>query len=137
VRSIIDELRADGVAVFLNSHLLGEVEATCDRVAFIKRGRIVAEHVLGTPTAALEVELRVSADAAARTAVVDGLSRFGTDIQLARPGLIALRAHDEAAIPAIVRWLVQQGVDIHAVHPRRRSLEDVFLDVMGEDERPG
>ena len=39
VRGIIDELRADGVAVFLNSHLLGEVELTCDRVAFVKRGR--------------------------------------------------------------------------------------------------
>jgi hypothetical protein len=32
---------------------------------------------------------------------------------------------------------VQQGVHIHAVQPRRQSLEDVFLDVMGDDERPG
>ena len=46
VRSIIDDLRADGVTVFLNSHLLGEVEATCDRVAFVKRGRIVEERRL-------------------------------------------------------------------------------------------
>ena len=49
VRSIIDELRASGVTVFLNSHLLGEVEATCDRVAFVKRGRVVAERSLSTP----------------------------------------------------------------------------------------
>jgi hypothetical protein len=39
--------------------------------------------------------------------------------------------------PAIVSWLVQQGVEIHAVQPRHKSLEDVFLEVMGEDERPG
>ena len=49
VRSIIDELRADDVTVFLNSHLLGEVEATCDRVAFVKRGRVVAERSLSEP----------------------------------------------------------------------------------------
>ena len=42
-----------------------------------------------------------------------------------------------ALVPAIVSWLVQQGVQIHAVQPRRKSLEDVFLDVMGDDERPG
>ena len=40
-------------------------------------------------------------------------------------------------IPHIVSWLVQQGVQIHAVQPRRTSLEEVFLDVIGEDERPG
>ena len=39
VRDVIRELRARGTTVFLNSHLLGEVEATCDRVAFVKRGR--------------------------------------------------------------------------------------------------
>ena len=49
MRDIIDELRADQVTVFLNSHLLGEVEATCDRVAFVKRGRIVAERRLSGP----------------------------------------------------------------------------------------
>jgi ABC-2 type transport system ATP-binding protein len=43
VRDIIHELKAAGTTVFLNSHLLGEVEATCDRVAFVKAGRIVHE----------------------------------------------------------------------------------------------
>jgi ABC-2 type transport system ATP-binding protein len=134
VRSIIDELRADQVTVFLNSHLLGEVEATCDRVAFVKRGRVVAERCLSTPTEALDLELRVAVVGAA---ILEGLSRFGTNIVQPRPDLIALRTESEAVIPAIVCWLVQQGVQIHAVQPRRKSLEDVFLEVMGEDERPG
>ncbi|HET7617577.1 MAG TPA: ABC transporter ATP-binding protein [Vicinamibacterales bacterium] len=134
VRSIMDELRADGVAVFLNSHLLGEVEATCDRVAFVKRGRIVDERTLAAPNETLDVELRVACET---PAIVDGLSRFGTNIEQPRPGTIVMRAPDEAAVPAIVGWLVQQGVAIHAVKPRRKSLEDVFLEVMGGDERPG
>jgi hypothetical protein len=65
------------------------------------------------------------------------LSRFGTNIVQPRPDLIALRTKSDAVIPAIVCWLVQQGVQIHAVQPHRKSLEDVFLDVMGDDERPG
>ncbi len=141
VRDIIAELRADGVTVFLNSHLLGEVEATCDRVVFVKRGRIVEERRLSAPTEALDLELRVGlpaeASAKAGLAIVDGLSRFGTHIVQPRPDVIALRAESDAMVPAIVSWLVQQGVQIHAVQPRRKSLEDVFLDVMGDDERPG
>jgi ABC-2 type transport system ATP-binding protein len=136
VRSIIDELRADSVTVFLNSHLLGEVEATCDRVAFLKRGRVVDERRLSAPTEVIDVELRIGV-AKAGTAILEGLSRFGTNIVQPRPDLIAVRTESEAAIPAIVSWLVQQGVQIHAVQPRRKSLEDVFLDVMGDDERPG
>ena len=134
VRDIIAELRADGVTVFLNSHLLGEVEATCDRVVFVKRGRVVEERRLSAPTEVLDLELRVGLVTAA---ILDGLSRFGTNIVQPRPDLIALRTESEAVVPAIVSWLVQQGVQIHAVQPRRKSLEDVFLDVMGDDERPG
>jgi ABC-2 type transport system ATP-binding protein len=137
VRDIIAELRADGVTVFLNSHLLGEVEATCDRVVFLKRGRVVEERRLSAPTEALDVELRVGLPAEAGDAIVEGLSRFGTNIVQPRPDVIALRTESEAVVPVIVSWLVQQGVQIHAVEPRRKSLEDVFLDVMGDDERPG
>ena len=134
VRDIIAELRADGVTVFLNSHLLGEVEATCDRVVFVKRGRVIEERRLSAPTEVLDLELRVGQVTAA---ILDGLSRFGTNIVQPRPDVITLRTASEAGVPAIVSWLVQQGVQIHAVQPRRKSLEDVFLDVMGDDERPG
>ncbi len=135
VRSIIDELRADKATVFLNSHLLGEVEATCDRVVFVKRGRVVEERRLSAPAEVLDVELRVRAPVDGN--VLEGLSRFATNIVQPRPGAITLRAANEAAIPAIVSWLVHQGVQIHAVQPHRRSLEDVFLDVIGDDEGPG
>jgi ABC-2 type transport system ATP-binding protein len=139
VRSIIDELRTDGVTVFLNSHLLGEVEATCDRVAFVKRGRVVEERRLSAPAEVVDLELRVCLppDASGEGGILEGLPRFGTHIVQPRPGLIALRTDSEATIPAVVAWLVHRGVQIHAVQPRRKSLEDVFLDVIGDDERPG
>jgi ABC-2 type transport system ATP-binding protein len=134
VRSIIEDLRADGVTVFLNSHLLGEVEATCDRVAFVKRGRIVEERRLSAPADALDVELRV---APMEPDTLAGLSRFGNGVAQPRPGVITLRVAAEASVPALVAWLVERGVQVYAVEPRRASLEDVFLDVMGDEERPG
>lgn len=133
VRNIIDELRADGVTVFLNSHLLGEVEATCDRVAFVKRGSIVAERGLTAADEIVDLDLRVTM---AGPAIIEGLSNFGSDVRQAEPGLIRLRISSDA-VPHIVNWLVEQGVMIHAVEPRRKSLEEIFLEVMGEDERPG
>jgi len=143
VRSIIDELRADGVAVFLNSHLLGEVEATCDRVVFVKRGRVVEERRLSAPADVVDLEIRVAPPSRANeldareAAVLQGLSRFGTNVIRRRPDVIELRIESEAAIPAVISWLAAQGVRMYAVQPRRKSLEDVFLDVMGDDERPG
>ena len=59
VRSLIDELRERGTTVFLNSHLLGEVEATCDRVVFVKQGRVVHELSLADQPAQFEIELRI------------------------------------------------------------------------------
>jgi hypothetical protein len=103
-------------------------------VAFVKRGRIVEERRLAAPTEALDVELRV---ARIDAATLQGLSRYGSDITQPGPGVIAMRTSSEDAIPAIVTWLVQQGLQVYAVQPRRASLEDVFLDVMGDDERPG
>jgi ABC-2 type transport system ATP-binding protein len=133
VRSIIDEQRAEGVTVFLNSHLLGEVEATCDRVAFVKRGRVVSHMGLRDGTLHLELELHVTpADESVRT----GLGEFGSDVRL-QDSAVLMRVDSEARVPAIVEWLVSRRVQVHAVHPRRQSLEELFVAVMGDDERPG
>ncbi len=134
VRDIISELRANGTTVFLNSHLLGEVEATCNRVAFVKQGRIVRELSLADSSSGLDVELVVTP--LDRT-VIDGLCQLGRDVEHTADGKIRLRVASEAVIPDIVRWLVSKGRDVHAVHSRRKSLEEWFLDVMGDDQRPG
>jgi ABC-2 type transport system ATP-binding protein len=134
VRDIISELRAKGTTVFLNSHLLGEVEATCNRVAFVKQGRVVRELSLTDSSSGLDVELVVTP---LDSAVIDGLRQLGQDVERTADGKIRLRVASESVIPDIVRWLVSRGRDVHAIHSRRKSLEEWFLDVMGEDQRPG
>jgi ABC-2 type transport system ATP-binding protein len=133
VRDVIGELRARGTTVFLNSHLLGEVELTCDRVAFVKQGRTVRELTLAEQTGALEVELRIDPTSAD---VLEGLSRLGTDLQR-RNGVLMLRVPDEERMPEIARWLVGRGVRLYSMQARRPSLETLFLEVMGDDQRPG
>lgn len=127
VRDVIRELRAEGTAVFLNSHLLGEVEVTCDRVAFVKDGRVVREMALGAADRDLLVELRLDR---AAPALVEGLAAFGREVT-AEGACVRLRVDDDSRLPDLTRWLAARGVGLYHLAARRASLEEVFLEVMG------
>jgi ABC-2 type transport system ATP-binding protein len=133
VRDIIRELKAGGTTVFLNSHLLGEVEATCDRVVFVKAGRSVHELCLTGDDAGVDVELRTGPlDEGVREALaVLGAVHRSTD------GRVRIRVTDEDSLPEIARLLVRRGVLLYEMKAARKSLETWFLEVMGEEQRPG
>jgi ABC-2 type transport system ATP-binding protein len=103
VRALIERLRARGTTVFLNSHLLGEVERVCDRVCVVDRGRVVAE---GT------VDALIGESRGVRVQLEDGWREF--DVA-------------PAEIPALVARLVAEGARIHAVEPKHVTLEERFL----------
>lgn len=131
VRDIIRDLRAQGTTVFLNSHLLSEVEVTCDRVAFIKDGRIVKLAALQTLVdGETTAELRLGQ---VTPGLLAGLSRWGRDIR-ADGSRITMTVDDEDSLPAIARWVVEQGARLYALTPQRLSLEDLFLRVMGRTD---
>jgi ABC-2 type transport system ATP-binding protein len=133
VRDIIHELKADGTTVFLNSHLLGEVEATCDRVVFVKAGRAVHELSLSGDVAGLDAELRTGPlDDGARAALAElGAVQPGLD------GYMRMRVAALDVLPEIARRLVGRGVALYEMKAARKSLEAWFLEVMGEEQRPG
>jgi ABC-2 type transport system ATP-binding protein len=134
VRDILGELRSNGVSVFLNSHLLGEVEATCDRVAFVKQGRVVHQLTLGAALPSFDVEIRaVPLD----PSVLEGLARFGTVVERPADDRVRLRVAGDAVLPEVSAWLVGQRVQLFELRGRRKSLEEWFVDVMGDDQRPG
>jgi len=124
VRAIIREARDRGSAVLLNSHLLGEVERLCDRVAIVHRGRVVAAGALGDLLGEPAVRLRVTGLPADRSA----LTAFGRTSEEGE--WLVIRPLDPARIPDLVATIVGLGGRVHAVDPARRSLEDVFLDVV-------
>jgi ABC-2 type transport system ATP-binding protein len=133
VREIIQELRDRGTTVFLNSHLLGEVEAICDRVVFVREGRIVRELSLGKSSDAFAVDLRV---APLDPALVTELHAFGTRITQVRD-MIRILVGDEETVPRLARWLVARGLKVYELRCRRRSLEEWFVEIMGGGHRPG
>jgi ABC-2 type transport system ATP-binding protein len=136
VRDIIRDLRARGVTVFLNSHLLSEVEITCDRVAFIKHGEVVRVSTLKTLIEGeLTVEVRVRN---LQAAVVAGLSRWSSNVRADGDGTtvpqhLSLTLAGEADLPAVNRYLVEQGVEVYALRPQHLSLEDLFIQIVGVD----
>ena len=130
VRDIIRDLRAKGTTVFLNSHLLSEVEITCDRVAFIKHGEVVRISAL---KALVEGEIRVNLRVGSLPPqVMAGLAQWGHDIR-ADDGHVTLTIATEGALPAINRYLVAQNVDVYALTPEKLSLEDLFIQIVGTD----
>jgi ABC-2 type transport system ATP-binding protein len=108
VRRLLEDLRGEGVAVLLNSHLLSEVELVCDRVAIIARGELVRA---GTPA-------ELSRDGGVEVETAGGTRAFPD------------ATRDEA--PAIVRELVAAGEDVYEVRILRSSLEDAYLEAVGE-----
>lgn len=130
VRDILRAERERGATVFLNSHFLSEVEVTCDRVAFIKHGEVVAEHELG-PETANDVRVSVRARSLGEE-VVSGLGRWARDVRPTAEGL-SLAVPSEEVLPDVVRHLVAAGADIYGLARQKTSLEELFVDIMGED----
>jgi ABC-2 type transport system ATP-binding protein len=130
VRDIIRGLRERGATVFLNSHLLSEIEITCDRVAFIKHGEVLRV----SPLKALAGgETSVTLRAGGLTPeIVAGLAQWGSDIR-ADGEQVTLAVHDESALPAITRYLIERGAALYALTPQRQSLEELFIQVVGTD----
>lgn len=175
VRRIIRDLKAQGTTVFLNSHLLGEVEATCDRVSFIKEGKVLRTLSLrNLREGTLHVELRVDAVTPALRAALDDLvpewritgaggwrfevgggtteeqkeanldhdgsqtavqeKNVATVVEPAAAATLELTLHNEELLPIIAERTLASGARLYALTPRRVSLEQLFLQVVGEED---
>jgi ABC-2 type transport system ATP-binding protein len=131
MRLLLRRLADTGITIFVSSHLLAEVEAMCDRVGVMAQGRLVAEGppaVLRGDARSLRVEVddvpraRAVVGALAGVAVADGVKEGGGVIELRVGG-----APGDADAAELNAALVHAGIQVHALMPRRDSLEDVFL----------
>jgi len=125
VREIIRTLKTRGTTVFLNSHLLTEVEQVCDRVAIVEKGRVIQVGTLGDLLTCDAVRVRATglADGA-----LDGLRTFG-DLEHDGEWLV-VRGIKAERVPELVRAIVGRGGQVYAVEPRHESLEDRFLSLL-------
>jgi ABC-2 type transport system ATP-binding protein len=130
VRDIIHELRARGTCVFLNSHLLSEIEVTCDRVAFISHGEVIRLLELASlNTGQINAVLRVKG---VNPESLPGLSAWAQEVRLEGDSLTMV-IQSEAALPEINRYLVEHGAAVYEISPRHISLEELFIETVGKE----
>jgi ABC-2 type transport system ATP-binding protein len=131
VRDIIKAQRDRGATVFLNSHLLSEVEVTCDRVAFIRAGEVMETRAMSSFAQERNRVLLKARNLSEDT--LNGLQTWASYIM--RDGdcvIINLNSSDLA--PRVLRYLVEHGVEVFEFTPQRLSLEERFLEILGVDE---
>jgi ABC-2 type transport system ATP-binding protein len=125
VRELIRHLGANGVTVFLSSHLLGEVEQVCDTVDILVRGkRITSGSVKEVLAARATGEVRVRTEDVALAAST--LTGAGYDVTEAGDHLVVANAPDPAAI---ARALGERGQWVSELTPLTANLESVFLEL--------
>ncbi len=134
MRTIVREEAARGATVFFSSHVLGQVEAVCDRVGIMRDGELVAQDSIeglrdaagGEATLEIEVENPVAVD-------VDGLRSMPGVSTVAADGDHLTVACDDDAKTAVINELESQGVTVADFETRSASLEDLFLAYTGDD----
>jgi len=130
VRDIITRLHSQGMTVFLNSHILAEVEQVCDRVAIINHGQVARVGTMGELLAdALTVDLTLdSIGPQAHAALGPEITPLGASTD---GRTLTVRVPDEEQVPPMIGRLVAAGVRVYAIAPHRRTLEDVFMEAIG------
>jgi ABC-2 type transport system ATP-binding protein len=124
VREIIADLKERGKAVFLNSHLLGEVEMVCDKVAIIKKGSIVESGSMDELLKGkIEVEVRVTG---LDSRFADRLNGHGHIIEQGESRFL-IEMNDEDKIPDLAALVIASGGKLYGLTQRKRSLEELFI----------
>jgi ABC-type multidrug transport system ATPase subunit len=130
MRKLIKDIGQGDRTVLLSSHLLGEVEAICDRVGVISNGRLVTQSTVQDLLGEEGVLVRAQpADAAQEM-----LTRmFGPEAVSRRDGAIYLKT-DPGKSVEINRQLMAAGIGVSELRPFERSLEEVFFQLTGEKQ---
>jgi ABC-2 type transport system ATP-binding protein len=162
VREILQRMRDEGKTVLLNSHLLGEVERVCDRVAILVAGRVIQRGTVEELTAGsqrYEIELggapaeqlrpAIRAALPCELAICLSLDSAGAPAAAAGPPLesgrlpsgeilelagttVRILSDDPARIQPLIDAFRSRGITICAVRPVRQSLEDFFIQTMSD-----
>ena len=137
IRDVLLHLRGRGTAVFLNSHLLTEVEKVCDRVAVIDKGLIVTQGSTEELLAKSDVRIRVGDRSEDAVAALAGRGAGMAGPPVYAEGVLTIPVTSTEEVPALVAAAVAAGLPIYEVTLGRRSLEDVFVELLGRPAGAG
>ncbi|MCS6865068.1 MAG: ABC transporter ATP-binding protein [Gemmataceae bacterium] len=136
IRELMATLKQSGHTIFLNSHLLGEVEMICDRVAILQRGQLVREGTIAELTQ--QKGLYVLRLAEGQSFPVEAVTQRGYTVRsLAEPpGAVEIAMSDGQTIDPVIQLLVERGLSLRHLVEQKQTLEDVFMKTV-EAAEPG
>lgn len=134
IRELLLAVRERGTTVFLNSHLLSEVEMVCDEVAVIDRGRVAAAGALADLLSG-PCEVQIALAEALTFSPERPVAKAHGRVLLLEDSLLLVGLDSDDEIPALVEHLVAAGTKIKGVERRKRTLESLFLEAVGERPR--
>src|SRR6266852_796640 len=131
IRDLLREEAKNGTAVLLNSHLLSEIELTCDRVAVLRKGQVAAAGTIDELTRKTEKYKLVASPV--DDALVAAFRESGAGVERVN-GHVLLAVHDLQHLNALVDQLRSRGTVLSELSPLRSTLEDVFVDLVRAEE---
>ena len=132
IRDLLKELRARGTTIFLNSHLLSEVEAICDRVAILHKGEVLKVGTIAEMTAHnLEYDIRTDKPLSESATLL-----IGRIVRQVRPdgNVLHVSVNEKNDLNKILDIVRAEGLFIESMAPKRSSLEDYFIEVIRTGE---
>jgi ABC-2 type transport system ATP-binding protein len=133
IRAILSRLKDQGKTIFINSHLLSEVELICDRVGILQRGEMIQEGDIETLTR--HKDLYVIGLAPAQQLPEDELRGQGYRVRRAE-SVWEIELADGQSIDPVVDLVRARGLSVRHLMEKRQTLEDLFLKVV-DDHEPG
>ncbi len=131
MRDILLKLKEKGVTIFINSHLLSEVEMVCDRVAILHRGRLVrtgTKQELTSKGEVIQFTLEGISDS-----LIEKIQEIATQVKV-EGNCITINPKDSTTISAIPEIIINQGGKLLSLNSRMESLEDIFLRLIKGEE---
>ncbi|MER2006181.1 MAG: ABC transporter ATP-binding protein [Psychrobacillus sp.] len=114
----------DGVAIFVSSHLLAEIELMCDRIAVIQNGKLLSIQEVNE-----QQKSYYYIEASELEKVVDFFKHKEITMEAQGSGFIIPLNKEE--VPALVAEMIANGLQIYSITPNRKTLEDQFLEITG------
>lgn len=131
VRDIIISLKKGGTTVFLNSHLLSEVESVCDSVTIIHKG-VVAKSATMKELLNDKHNLTILGDGISEELLNYLKQRYDENLRQQADGSIVLSVSDKEEVHAVAEYLIAHDVKLYELTPHRETLETVFIRIVGE-----
>ncbi len=130
IRDILRRLQEEGKTIFLNSHLLSEVEMTCDEVAILDNGKLIRSGTvqeLTSPSRTFRFETSTIGDN-----MVAALRQMALNLAVEN-GALHVTCADQQTLNKIIDYLRQHDVDIRSIVPHKQSLEESFIEILKKD----